>query len=79
MPKKSPAFPIPKCASVPCGTGNGDLQTLAQIRAEWGFGEKKTRDLLRQGILSGEIAVEIALLPDITGKLNRTVLYRSLR
>lgn len=76
---KRKAFPIHRGATKQLPIGSSDWATFAEVRQDWGYGIQKTRELLRHGISSGEFEVMVGQRPDITGKPNRTVLYRPKR
>jgi len=66
MPRKGKSGHLPK----------GD--TFADLMRKWGTGEKKTRQLLQHGIAAGHYEVLVTQRPDVTGVMNRCVLYRTL-
>lgn len=51
--------------------------TFNEIKERLGFGEKKTRKLLKKLIRDGKLKVTCVDIRDVTGRLNRTYVYHA--
>lgn len=51
--------------------------TFNEIQERLGFGEKKTRKLLKKWVQSGKLKVTCVNVKDVTGRNNRTYVYHT--